>query len=93
MPAIDPGQVEHLQRLIFGPHPTFQGHRVDFFRLNETSLWYEMLTNPEGCCMKWSAEADYIMPILTPKFLMEIHGHRRENDADDFLPTSPILNR
>lgn len=71
----------------------FQGFGLDFFRLNETTLWYEMLTNPEGCCMKWSSEADYIMPILTPKFLMEIHGHRDENDGDEFIPTSPILNR
>ena len=47
----------------------------------------------EGCCMKWSSEADFIMPILTPKFLMEIHGHRDENDSDEFIPTSPILNR
>jgi hypothetical protein len=52
-----------------------------------------MLTNPEGCCMKWSSEADYIMPILTPKFLQEIHGNRDENDNAEFIPTSPILNR
>jgi hypothetical protein len=52
-----------------------------------------MLTNPEGCCMTWSSVADYIMPILTPKFLQEIHGNRDENDNAEFIPTSPILNR
>lgn len=71
-------------------------YRVDLFRLNETTLWYEMLTNPEGCCLKWSAEADYIIPILTPKFLQEIHGGRRDGGDDsenEFIPTSPVLNR
>lgn len=65
---------------------------ADMFRLNEVSLWYEVLTNPEACCLKWCYEVDYIIPVLTPKFLHEIHGEGLEND-DGLLPTSPVLNR
>jgi len=65
---------------------------LDMLRLNEVSLWYEVLTNPEACCLKWSYEADYIVPVLTPKFLNEIHGEGVDSD-DGLLPTSPILNR
>jgi len=66
--------------------------KLDMFRLNEVSLWYEVLTNPEACCLKWVYEADYIIPVLTPKFLQEIHGDGVVND-DGLLPTSPLLNR
>jgi len=66
---------------------------LELFRLNEATLWYEVLVNPEACCMKWTAEADYIMPILTPKFLTEIHGKIAGNDNAGLLPTSPILNK
>lgn len=48
--------------------------QVDFFRLDESSLWYEVLVNPEACCMKWANEVDYAMPILTPQYLTEIHS-------------------
>ncbi len=44
--------------------------------------------------MKWTSEADYIMPILTPQYLREIHGNTTDQDAaQGLLPTSPILNR
>ena len=67
---------------------------VELIRLNETTLWYEVLVNPEACCMKWASEADYIMPILTPKFLREIHGQISGNSGSmGLLPTSPILNK
>lgn len=66
---------------------------LDMLRLNEVSLWYEVLTNPEACCLKWSYEADYIVPVLTPKFLHEIHGEGVDSDDDGLLPTAPILNR
>jgi len=66
---------------------------LELFRLNEATLWYEVLVNPEACCMKWTAEADYIMPILTPKFLTEIHGKITGSDNAGLLPTSPILNK
>ena len=56
-------------------------------------MWYEVLVNPEACCMKWASEADYIMPILTPKFLGEIHGQISGNSDAGLLPTSPILNK
>jgi len=65
---------------------------LDMLRLNEVSLWYEVLINPEACCLKWIYEADYIIPVLTPKFLHEIHGEDLDSD-DCLLPTAPILNR
>ncbi|CAM6055073.1 unnamed protein product [Sphagnum tenellum] len=68
-----------------------QGRTAEFFRLNEASLWYEVLVNPEACCMKWVNEADYVMPILTPKLLTEIHVGGI-NEAG-LLPTSPSINR
>ncbi len=62
------------------------------FRLAETSLWLEVLTQPEACCMKWAGEADYVVPVLTPDFLEEIH--RGEGGGGvSLLPTSPLLNR
>lgn len=67
--------------------------QLEVFRLNEATLWYEVLTNPEACCMKWTSEADYIMPILTPKFLHEIHGKVDSNSDTGLLPTSPVLNK
>jgi len=67
---------------------------VELIRLNEATLWYEVLVNPEACCMKWASEADYIMPILTPKFLREIHGQiTGDSESLGLLPTSPILNK
>lgn len=66
----------------------------DVFRLNEVSLWYEVLSDPQACCLKWAAEADYIMPVLTPMFLQEIHCNGPNDGGDDgLLPTSPMLNR
>jgi len=71
----------------------------DVFRLNEVSLWYEVLTDPQGCCLKWAYEADYIMPVLTPMFLQEIHCNsgsnlnQQESADEGLLPTSPMLNR
>ena len=63
------------------------------------SLWYEVLTNPEACCMKWANEADYIIPILTPQLLKDFHNGNVGNDdpdsaaIDSLTPTSPVLNR
>jgi len=67
----------------------------DVFRLNEVSLWYEVLSDPQACCLKWAAEADYIMPVLTPRFLQEIHCNTSDGGEGDegLLPTSPMLNR
>ena len=70
-----------------------QGVTADVFRMNETSLWYELLVNPEACCMKWVSEADYVVPVLTPSFLREIHNNRSNADSSNLLPTSPMLNR
>ena len=73
---------------------TFQEVVPDVFRLNEVSLWYEVLSDPQACCLKWAAEADYIMPVLTPMFLQEIHCNGPNDGGDDgLLPTSPMLNR
>ncbi len=64
------------------------------FRLAESSLWYEVLTNPEACCMKWVGEADYVMPVLTEEFLDEVHGGGQGGgQGQQLLPTSPMLNR
>ncbi len=60
--------------------------------MSESSLWYEVLTNPEACCMKWAAEADYVMPVLTQGFLQEIHSKTPSGDSG-LLPTSPLLNK
>ena len=61
------------------------------FRLNESSLWYELLIQPEACCMKWANDVDYVMPILTPTFLQHIHGANQDDGS--LLPTCPIVNR
>lgn len=66
-------QKHHLLDVIYNLF-VLQNCTIELFRLNENTLWYEVLVNPEACCMKWASEADYIMPILTPKFLREIHG-------------------
>ena len=72
----------------------FKNCQLEVFRLNEATLWYEVLTNPEACCMKWVEEVDYIMPILSPKFLCEIHGKIEANENfGGLLPTSPVLNK
>ena len=60
------------------------------FRLNEDALWNE---DPEQCCWKWATEADFIVPILTPKFLAAIHGKTQSTDNANVLPTSPKLNK
>lgn len=71
----------------------FQGIRAEVFRLNESSLWYELLIQPEACCMKWANEVDYVIPILTPNFLQHVHGVNHEGDDGSLLPTCPIVNR
>jgi hypothetical protein len=68
------------------------GRTVDFFRMTENSLWYEVLVNPEGCCQKWAGEADFVMPILTPNFLRDVQGGP-SYERSQLLPTSPIINR
>jgi len=65
--------------------------KMDLFRLDETTLWYEVLANPEAACSKWIQEVDFVMPILTPNFLREIHA--KEGDQLDLLPLNPIMNR
>ena len=62
--------------------------------MNEPTLWYELLVNPEACCMKWANEADFVMPVLTPKFMHEIHhGSAVEGEDGGLLPVAPQLNR
>ncbi len=65
---------------------------ADVFRLNETFMWFEMLSNPEASCVKWASEADFVIPVLTPKFLKQIHGHG-EMSGESLLPTSAMINR
>ena len=70
-----------------------QGIKAEVFRLNESSLWYELLTSPEACCMKWANEADYVMPILTPGLLQQFHGKGNDNDSQELVPTAPVINK
>eukprot|EP00096_Caligus_rogercresseyi_P012480 TRINITY_DN5232_c0_g1_i1.p1 TRINITY_DN5232_c0_g1~~TRINITY_DN5232_c0_g1_i1.p1 ORF type:complete len:445 (-),score=113.80 TRINITY_DN5232_c0_g1_i1:2759-4093(-) len=81
-----------IQSLLHGYE--YSGVRVEIFRLNEVGLWYEVLKNPEACCNKWTNEADYIMPILTPELLDNFHGGAGDEDegGSSLLPTSPLLN-
>jgi len=72
----------------------YAGFEADLFRLDEHTLWYEVLANPEACCAKWIQEADYVMPIITPNLLTEIHSKAGEESANgSLLPLSPVLNR
>ena len=44
--------------------------------------------------MKWANEADFVMPVLTPKFMHEIHhGSAMEGEDGGLLPVAPQLNR
>jgi hypothetical protein len=43
--------------------------------------------------MKWIHEADFIMPLLTPNFLREIHSGTNGDETAPLMPVSPILNR
>jgi len=64
--------------------------KVDIFRLNEFDLWNAVLQNPEACILKWLDEIDFVMPILTPQLLRDLH----ENEVDGPpAPTSPLLNK
>ena len=83
-------------------HNMMQGveHRgvvAEVFRLNESSLWYEMLVSPEACCMKWAGEADYVVPILSPNVVREFHGAAAAEggggEDGGLVPTSPMINR
>jgi len=62
---------------------------VDFFRLNEVELWNALLLNPEACLMKWIDEMDFVMPILTPEFLQDLHSPSVGPPA----PTSAMINK
>ncbi len=63
------------------------------FRLNETTLWLEVLVHMEACCLKWAYEADYVMPILTPQFLREVRQGGSQDNLSMLVPTSPLINR
>lgn len=65
--------------------------RVDFFRLNEVELWNALLVNPEACLMKWIDEMDYVMPILTPDFLQDLHNPNIPPGPPG--PTSAMINK
>lgn len=71
----------------------FENVRAEVFQLNEVSMWFEVLQNPEACCLKWANEADYVIPILTPNYLREIHIGSGQNGEGSLLPTSATLNR
>jgi len=71
--------------------PEFPSIMIDFFRLNEVELWNQLLLNPEACLVKWLDEMDYVMPILTPQFLQDLHNPALS--AGPPAPTSPMINK
>jgi len=72
-------------------HEDFPSIRVDFFRLNEVELWNALLVNPEACLMKWIDEMDYVIPILTPEYLQDLHNP--SIPAGPPGPTSAMINK
>ena len=77
-----------LRNNILQEYPTVQ---VDFFRLNELELWNSLLLNPEACLLKWLDEMDFVMPVLTPQFLQDLHSP--STGASPPAPTSPMINK
>lgn len=65
--------------------------RVDFFRLNELELWQALILNPEGCLMKWLDEMDFVMPLLTPEYLQDLHDSNIPVGPP--APTSAMINK
>ena len=64
---------------------------MDFFRLNELELWNSLLLNPEASILKWLEEMDFVMPILSPQFLQDLHS--AELPAGPPAPTGPMINK
>ena len=46
---------------------------MDLIRLNEFDLWNALIQNPEGCIVKWLDEIDFVMPILSPQLMLDLH--------------------
>jgi len=65
--------------------------RVDLFRLNEVDLWNSLLVNPEACLMKWVEEFDFVMPLLSPQLLQDLHNSSLP--AGPPAPTSAMINK
>jgi len=87
--------VTHADQIVTGmvnfSHEEYPSIRIDFFRLNEVELWNALLLNPEACLMKWIDEMDYVMPILTPDYLMDLHNPTIP--AGPPSPTSAMINK
>lgn len=85
----------HADQIVTGminfAHEDFPTIRVDFFRLNEVELWNALLVNPEACLMKWIDEMEYVMPILTPEYLQDLHNP--SIPAGPPAPTSAMINK
>lgn len=85
----------HADQIVTGmvnfTHEDFPTIRVDFFRLNEVELWNALLVNPEACLMKWIDEMDYVIPILTPDYLQDLHNP--SIPAGPPGPTSAMINK
>jgi len=65
--------------------------KVDLFRLNEHDLWNALLINPEACIQKWLDEMDFVIPILTPEFIQDLHRASIGSGAP--APTCPMINK
>jgi len=61
------------------------------FRLNEQDLWTALLMNPEACIQKWVDEMDFVMPILTPELVKDLHA--ADLGTGPPAPTCPMINK
>lgn len=86
--------VTHADHIVTGMinfyHEDFPNIQVDFFRLNEVELWNALLLNPEGCLMKWIDEMEFVMPILTPDYIQDLHNPTIPGPP---APASAMINK
>lgn len=81
--------VHNMADFVYEENPLI---KVDIFRLNEIDIWNAILLNPEACLLKWLDEMDFVMPILTPRFLQELHNNSSGPEGPP-APTSPLINK
>eukprot|EP00088_Acartia_fossae_P013718 TRINITY_DN17256_c0_g1_i2.p1 TRINITY_DN17256_c0_g1~~TRINITY_DN17256_c0_g1_i2.p1 ORF type:complete len:475 (-),score=155.06 TRINITY_DN17256_c0_g1_i2:718-2142(-) len=80
--------VAFIDNYAYSENPNIQ---VDIIRLNEFDIWNQLIQNPEGCIVKWLDEIDFVMPILSPQLMIDLHqgGEMRGPPA----PTSALINK
>jgi len=80
--------VNYIDNYSYSENPSIT---VDLIRLNEFDLWNALIQNPEGCIVKWLDEIDFVMPILSPQLMLDLHqgGEMRGPPG----PTSALINK